>query len=201
MPGEAPQATLAQRLCERFDQEDQQAVGGGRGEVLVKADVRLVKGIGAVAPRAHRRDRHLHVGQVAFRRALGREDRDVHLERAAHVEQVEQGARVAPHGAPEELAHERAVRRRHARTTALPDLQEAACLQRPRRLADGEAADAERLGELAFRRKGVARLEAVEDEVLEPLDDGVEDGAARRRLDLLQRQRFVSHAGRLRALV
>ena len=161
----------------------------------MEADVGSVKRIRAVASGPHGRDRHLHVREIAFRRPLGRKHSDVDLQRAPHLEQVEQRARIPANRALEEIADQRAVRRGNSRPAPLRDLEEPPRLQAPGRLADGQATDAERLGELALRRERVARLEAVEDQALQLLDHGVEEGAASNRVDLLEWQRFVSHAG------
>src|SRR5919197_1032994 len=72
----------AQWLGEGLDQEDEQPVAGGSGEILVEADVRSVEGLELLSG-AHRRDGELHVGEVALRGAAGREGVDVHPYRPA----------------------------------------------------------------------------------------------------------------------
>jgi hypothetical protein len=103
-------------------------------------------------------------------------------------------SRVATNRALEEVADERAVRRSDSRPAALRDLEQPAGLEAACRLANGQAADPQRLRELAFRRQRVPGLEAVEDQPFELFDHGIEHGAAADRLQLFQRYGFVSHA-------
>jgi hypothetical protein len=59
---------------------------------------------------------------------------------------------------------------------AVAGLDQAAGLQRPRRLAHGEPADPELHGEVRLGGERRARLELLQHEALQPLDHGIGDG-------------------------
>jgi hypothetical protein len=135
----------------------------------------------------------IDIGDVALRRPARGERCDVDLERPAHLDQVEQRTGVAADGNLEEVPDEPAVRRGHRRPPALLDLQQAARLQRARRLPHREAADAERLRELPLGREPLAGLEAAKDQRLELLDHRFDDRGASDRLQLIKCQKVISH--------
>src|SRR5881396_3524839 len=120
-PPRARWPALAKRLGKGLDEEDEHAVAGGGGEVLVEADVGRVERLELGAGGAHGVDRHLHVRDVAAGGALGREGCNVDLERSSHLEEVEQCAGVTAERDLEEVADEAAVRHGDPRAAALAD--------------------------------------------------------------------------------